>query len=351
MTDWGQLRICVEKPLPHEQAELDHLCKNCNSEQHAQILRAAYYKKKIWPVKSKNGSPTVITVQFLEAGNQVDWTPPEALEGVDQNGNKILPDPLNKELYRKVSPREMVETVVRKRIAPNVGLKFKFVDEGGMVRVTFDPKKGAYSLVGTDCLHKNAGQETMNLGWLDVGTVTHEFMHAIGAIHEHQNPNGVSIDWDEKKVFNWARTTQGWNRQTTEVNIIDKYSIDQLNTSKFDPDSIMLYFYPKYLTEDNKGTRQNVRLSPTDVMWMNKIYPGSRISPENFYKSTYNTGFTEKDGLYIPDDESRSGDGSKSKTGMIIGIVIGSVVGAILLGVIIWLLITRVNWSGRSVYY
>lgn len=343
MTDWGQLRICIEKPLPHQQAEIDHLCRDCKSEEHAQILRAAYFKRKMWPAKRKDGSPTVITVQFLDSGNNVDWTPLQDLEGVDQNGNKILPDPLNKQLFGKATPKEMVETVVRKRVAPNVGLKFKFVEQGGMIRISFDPKKGSYSLVGTDCLHHSAsGQATMNLGWLDVGTVTHEFLHAIGAIHEHQNPKGIDIDWNEKKVFEWASATQGWNRETTNKNIIEKYSIDQLNASKFDPKSIMLYFYPAYLTENNKGTSQNVRLSPEDVIWMNKMYPGSKTTPETFYRNTYSSGFHQENDLYVADDYSIH-SGKKNMT-MLIGIVVGSVVGAILIGVLIWFLITRVRW-------
>ena len=77
--------------------------------------------------------------------------------------------------------------VVRERIQPFVGLKFVFVPQGGNVRVSFNPHGGAYSLVGTDCL-KSKEQSTMNLGWLDAGTIMHEFGHVLGMIHEHQNP-------------------------------------------------------------------------------------------------------------------------------------------------------------------
>jgi len=36
----------------------------------------------------------------------------------------------------------------------------------------------------------------MNLGFLDGGTAAHEFGHAIGLAHEHQNPAG-GIQWNE----------------------------------------------------------------------------------------------------------------------------------------------------------
>jgi hypothetical protein len=347
MTDWGQLRICVEQTLPHQQAEIDKLCDKCNSQQHAQILRAAYLKRNIWPLKRDDGSPTVITIQFLEDGNSVDWTPLSSLEGRDQNGNPIQPDPLNNELFRKVSPREMVETVVRKRIMPIIGLKLKFVDQEGMIRISFDPQQGAYSQLGTACLGVQAGKPTMNLGWLDVGTVTHEFLHAIGAVHEHQNPRGRDIEWNEQRLFEWSKNTQGWNKKTTTTNIINTYELDQINGSTYDPHSVMLYFYPGYLTSDNKGTSQNVRLSPMDVVWMQKIYPGGKLSPQDFYHNTYKVVFHQKSGtednpIYVPDDVSRGDTGNG--IGKLIGIIIGSIVGAVLLGVILWLFITKVNW-------
>ena len=39
----------------------------------------------------------------------------------------------------------------------------------------------------------------MNLGFLDGGTAAHEFGHAIGLAHEHQNPAG-GIQWNEEVV-------------------------------------------------------------------------------------------------------------------------------------------------------
>ena len=66
-----------------------------------------------------------------------------------------------------------------------------------------------------------------------------------------------------------------------------RYSVDQINGSEFDPDSIMLYFFPAYLTKDGKGTHANNRLSPTDVKWVEKEYPGGEMSPSEFYRKVY----------------------------------------------------------------
>ena len=84
----------------------------------------------------------------------------------------------------------------------------------------------------------------MNLGFLDGGTAGHEFGHAIGLAHEHQNPAG-GIQWNEVVVIREAaKSPNFWDEATTRRNILRKYRADQINGTAFDPDSIMLYFFP-----------------------------------------------------------------------------------------------------------
>jgi hypothetical protein len=108
---------------------------------------------------------------------------------------------------------------------------------------------------------------------LDVATIIHEFCHALGMIHEHQNPFGKGIDWNLKKVFAWANSTQGWDMYTTCENITKRYNQDLVNGSDYDPDSIMLYSYPAELTNNKQATYRNVTLSESDKMWLSSIYP------------------------------------------------------------------------------
>ena len=108
-------------------------------------------------------------------------------------------------------------------------------------------------------------------------------------IHEHQNPRGETIKWDTNKLYSWTLTTQGWDKEKTKVNIIDKYNIDNINGSDYDPLSIMLYFFPANLTTNNKGSYQNLRLSGLDVIWINKMYPTTQTDvPSQFYEKVYN---------------------------------------------------------------
>ena len=54
----------------------------------------------------------------------------------------------------------------------------------------------------------------MNLGFMDGGTAAHEFGHAIGLAHEHQNPAG-GIQWNEAVVIReMAGSPNFWDEQT-----------------------------------------------------------------------------------------------------------------------------------------
>jgi len=176
---------------------------------------------------------------------------------------------------RAMDPVEAIKFIVMEQIQPLVGLKLQFVETQGEIRISLDNRGGAWSLVGVQCRTAPSDEATMNFGWLDVATIIHEFCHALGMIHEHQNPFGKGIDWNLKNVFAWANATQGWDMYTTCVNITKKYKLDTVNGSDYDPKSIMLYSFPGELTNDNVGTYRNIKLSDTDKQWLTKIYPKS----------------------------------------------------------------------------
>jgi hypothetical protein len=103
-------------------------------------------------------------------------------------------------------------------------------------------------------------------------------------IHEHQNPKNNNIEWNDKKVYQWAKITQGWDEKRTYENIIEKPS-EQINGSSYDPESIMLYFFPAELTKNNKGTNQNLFWSPKDIIYLGiDVYPGERDVNKLYYK-------------------------------------------------------------------
>jgi hypothetical protein len=158
----------------------------------------------------------------------------------------------------------------------HVNLKFEFDNSpGAEIRISFDANDGAWSYVGTDAKGIPANQATMNLGFLDGGTAGHEFGHAIGLAHEHQNPSG-GIQWNEPVVIQaLAGSPNFWDERTTRHNVLNKYTANQINGTDFDPESIMLYFFPAEWTLNGIGTKQNEVLSALDKQFAAgaKMYP------------------------------------------------------------------------------
>jgi len=161
--------------------------------------------------------------------------------------------------------------------ARHANLKFSFGDApDAEIRIGFDTNDGAWSYIGTDCRQIPAGQPTMNLGFTDGGTAAHEFGHAIGLAHEHSNPLG-GIQWKEDVVIrDLSGPPNFWNEEEVRHNVLRKYSIEQINGTAFDPDSIMLYFFPGTWTVSGQGTKANEVLSTVDKSFVAgaKMYPG-----------------------------------------------------------------------------
>lgn len=155
-------------------------------------------------------------------------------------------------------------------------LKFDFNNApNAEIRIAFDSGDGAWSYVGTDSRSIPLNEPTMNLGFLDGGTAAHEFGHAIGLAHEHQNPAG-GIQWNEQVVISeLAKSPNFWDEATARHNVLRKYQADQINGTAFDLDSIMLYFFPASWTLNGIATKANEVLSRMDKEFIAgaKMYP------------------------------------------------------------------------------
>ena len=67
----------------------------------------------------------------------------------------------------------------------------------------------------------------MNLGFLDGGTAGHEFGHAIGLAHEHQNPAG-GIEWNEARVIqDLSGPPNNWDEAQIRHNVLKKYEVKE----------------------------------------------------------------------------------------------------------------------------
>lgn len=159
-------------------------------------------------------------------------------------------------------------------------LRLDFVTSGASeLRISFLDKGFSWSTVGTDALTVPRTEATMNYGWLEPNTslreyqrvVRHEFGHALGMIHEHQNP-AANIPWDKPKVYAYY-AQQGWSTADVDRNIFQVYDEDATQFTAHDPTSIMQYAVPDSLTIGSYAIGWNTELSPTDRTFMRQQYP------------------------------------------------------------------------------
>lgn len=153
-------------------------------------------------------------------------------------------------------------------------LKFEFVESGQSdIRITFDEGDGAWSYVGTDCSDIPQNQPTLNLGWVDKGVVLHEFGHALGCIHEHQNPN-EAIQWNEKQVVkDLSGPPNYWSYDMIKHNVLDRYQSSEVEASPVDSKSVMMYPIPASWTLNGVGYSGGEELSQVDKDFIGMIYP------------------------------------------------------------------------------
>jgi hypothetical protein len=179
----------------------------------------------------------------------------------------------------------------------DLGLSFG-TDPQSEIRISF-VEDGSWSNIGTDSLSVPANQATMNFGWLTRDTadneysrvVIHEFGHALGCIHEHQNPAG-DIQWNKEAVYRYYMgPPNNWTKAQVDNNLFAKYSSNITQFSQLDGKSIMMYPIPKEFTTNGFSVGMNRELSPMDKTYIARWYPPyvARINmTSQQYQQTFN---------------------------------------------------------------
>jgi hypothetical protein len=152
-------------------------------------------------------------------------------------------------------------------------------DPAAEIRISFD-QKGSWSFIGTQCRDIPTNQPTMNFGWLTPFSpdsevrrvVLHEFGHALGCIHEHQNPDG-GIKWNKEAVYAYyAGPPNNWTRDQVDENLFKTYDENRLTHTPVDGQSIMMYPIDPHFTLDGFSANLNTDLSDTDKAFIGRTY-------------------------------------------------------------------------------
>ena len=233
--------------------------------------------------------------------------PQEPSEG-DERSRAVIPD------TRKLWPTGYTIKIsfiggdpqVRKRIADiasdwqnhaNLSLDFGRTPQGDCrvyrpgddshVRISF-AYPGYWSLIGTDCINSRPNEPTMNFQFFDTAppdtaefqsTVLHEFGHALGLSHEHQNPN-ADCEYDWPAIYRYlSGPPNSWDTRTIDRNMkqLTYFDNPRMVATGHDPASIMHYAFPaQFFKNPNSpcSVAQNTRISATDKSVIAAIYPG-----------------------------------------------------------------------------
>ena len=160
-----------------------------------------------------------------------------------------------------------------KKFSNETGGLFKFKKlrknkESADITISLDPKKGNVSVIGKD---SSMNKPSMNIKDCKVEIVMHEIGHALGMIHEHQNPRENPIKWDKPYVYD-SLEKMGISKEQVDDDLFKTYNIEETNGSVFDPNSIMIYAIPSSFTLNNIGIEANKELSELDLFWLSKNY-------------------------------------------------------------------------------
>lgn len=140
---------------------------------------------------------------------------------------------------------------------------------------------GYWSYLGTDILHIDPDEPTMNLEAFAMSTpesefhrvVRHETGHTLGFPHEHMRRELVELI-DPTKAIAYFEATQGWSADEVRQQVLTPIEESSLlGTEHADPKSIMCYQIPGRITKNGKPIVGGRDIDATDFAFVAKIYP------------------------------------------------------------------------------
>ena len=154
----------------------------------------------------------------------------------------------------------------------------------GQVRISFG-NSGYWSYLGTDILHIDENEPTMNLQGFSMDTpeseykrvVRHETGHTLGFEHEHMRRELVKRI-DPKLAYPYFLRNQGWSKTEVDQQVLTPLDQATIMGTPADETSIMCYQLPGSIMIDGKGIPGGTDINATDYAFAGSLYPQPHVA-------------------------------------------------------------------------
>ncbi len=269
--DFSDVKICIDKPLPTGNLP-------------PRILPPVQRDPKI----NRDGSISKTSVSqqgLVSEASPYLWAPGETITVAMSTANST--DFIRGKVMQYAKIWELYANI-----------RFAFVSQwsNAMIRVAFVPNHTSWSVTGRSVLLAPRDSATMNFGWFTnttaetdfSSTITHEFGHVLGFLHEHQSPNSP-LEWNLEKTYEYFRVTNNMSQERVNSQVINKFSSSYTNFSAFDRLSIMCYHFPAaLLVNGGQDMPYNTQLSEMDKKYAGIWYPAFIPTPTQYGVITTN---------------------------------------------------------------
>ncbi|MER9526667.1 M12 family metallopeptidase [Mesorhizobium sp. M0292] len=150
-----------------------------------------------------------------------------------------------------------------------------------IARIAGGDQGGYWSYLGTDILHIEKDQPTMNLEAFTMATsesefkrvVRHETGHTLGFPHEHMRRQLVELI-DRERAVQYFGETQGWSEDEVEQQVLTPIEDGSLlGTPRSDSNSIMCYEIPGEITKSGDPIAGGTDIDELDYEFAGSLYP------------------------------------------------------------------------------
>ena len=173
-----------------------------------------------------------------------------------------------------VDKAKYVLDVLKNHAFPFINLKFQVGRTGdSVVTIKTNSTEGPTANISGNTTGIGTKTPVISLYKLNQGVILHEFGHAMGMYHEHQNPAPNNpIVWDKSQVYAYYVDKQHWKKENVDSQIINRRDKAKSMYTPWDPNSIMNYTIRTGLTEAPVQTFLGQDYSDGDKAWFKLKY-------------------------------------------------------------------------------